>query len=146
MPALATASPALATDQTSPEPDELASLRADLSVTQKARATLAASLKDVESQLTSLQAERQHNLAQITALSKARTETERKLKDREDELRGKARLVEQAQDEMVALALQLHVSEEKSEKLTRENKELVDRWMKRMEAEADKVNRDSRWA
>ena len=71
---------------------------------------------------------------------------ERKLKDRDDELRGKSRLVEHAQDEMVALGLQLNMSEARSEKLTRENKELVDRWMKRMGEEVDRVNRDSKWA
>lgn len=54
--------------------------------------------------------------------------------------------MEQAQDEMVALGLQLNVAEEQKEKLSRENKELVDRWMKRMGEEAERVNRDSRWA
>lgn len=70
---------------------------------------------------------------------------ERKLRDRDEELRGKSRLVEQAQDEMVSLGLQLNMAEERKEQLTKENKELVDRWMARMGEEADRVNRDSRW-
>ena len=51
----------------------------------------------------------------------------------------------EAQDEMVALELQFNLAEQRSEKLEMENKELVERWMKRMGEEAEKVNRDSRW-
>lgn len=54
-------------------------------------------------------------------------------------------MVEQAQDEMVALELQFNLAEQRSEKLEMEYKELVERWMKRMGEEAEKVNRDSRW-
>ena len=79
-------------------------------------------------------------------MSRQKAEVERKLRDRDEELKGKGRLVEQAQDEMVALGLQLNVAEEQKEKLSRENEELVDRWMKRMGEEAERVNRDSRWA
>ena len=67
------------------------------------------------------------------------------MRDREEELRGKTRLAEQAQDEMVALGLQMNMAEQRAEKLREENVELVERWMKRMGEEADRVNRDSRW-
>lgn len=70
---------------------------------------------------------------------------ERKLKDREEEIRLKSKLVEQAQDEQVALGLQLNMAEARSGKLEKENKELVDRWMIRMGEEAERVNRDSKW-
>ena len=70
---------------------------------------------------------------------------ERKVRDRDEELRGKSKMVEQAHDEMVAQGLQMNLAEERSERLVRENKELVDRWMKRMGEEAERVNRDSRW-
>lgn len=53
--------------------------------------------------------------------------------------------MEQAQDEMVALGLQLNMAEQRSERLVKENAELVERWMKRMGEEVEKVNRDSRW-
>lgn len=46
---------------------------------------------------------------------------------------------------MVALQLQLNMAEQRSEKLEKENKELVERWMKRMEEEAERVNRGSGW-
>lgn len=54
-------------------------------------------------------------------------------------------MVEQAQDEMVAQGLQMNLAEQRSEKLERENRELVERWMKRMGEEAERVNRDSKW-
>ena len=72
-------------------------------------------------------------------------DVERRLRDRDEELRGKTKLAEDAQDEMVALGLQLNISEQKAEKLKVENEELVQRWMKRMGEEAEKVNRDSKW-
>ena len=63
-----------------------------------------------------------------------------RLKDREEELRGKTKLVEDVQDEMVTLNLQLNIAEEQTEKLKEENKELVDRWMARKGKEADAMN------
>ena len=43
-------------------------------------------------------------------------------------------------DETLSLTLQLNMAEEQSQKLRRENKELVDRWMARMGQEADAMN------
>lgn len=44
------------------------------------------------------------------------------------------------QDEIVALTMELNVTEQKSARVAAENKELVDRWMKRMGEEADAMN------
>lgn len=96
-------------------------------------------------QLSALSAQQRSSQGQITGLTKQVLEAERKLQDRDEELRGKSKLVEQAQDEMVALELQFNLAEQRSEKLERENKDLVERWMKRMGEEAERVNRDSRW-
>jgi hypothetical protein len=68
-----------------------------------------------------------------------------RLRDRDEELKGKAKLVEDVQDEMVMLNLQLNVAEEQSKKLKMENQELVDRWMARMGKEADAMNRESKF-
>jgi chromosome segregation ATPase len=125
--------------------DLLSTLRADLSATQKARATLQAQLSDLTTQLSALSTQQKVSQSQVATLSKQVLDAERKLQDRDEELRGKSKMVEQAQDEMVALELQFNLAEQRSEKLERENKELVERWMKRMGEEAEKVNRDSRW-
>lgn len=71
---------------------------------------------------------------------------ERKLRDREEEIKGKQKLVVQAQDEMVALSLQLNMSEQKSERLDKDNRELTERWMVQKGREAERMNRDSRWS
>ena len=125
--------------------DLLATLRTDLAATQKARSTLQVQLSDLTAQLSALSAQQRSSQGQVAGLTKQVLETERKLQDRDEELRGKSKLVEQAQDEMVALELQFNLAEQRSEKLERENKELVERWMKRMGEEAERVNRDSRW-
>lgn len=67
------------------------------------------------------------------------------MRDKEGEIKGKANLAENAQDEMVALQLQLNIAEQKREAAETENKQLVERWMKRMGEEAERVNRDSKW-
>lgn len=47
---------------------------------------------------------------------------------------------------MVSLNLQLNMAEERSRRLQRENKDLVDRWMARMGQEADAMNDASRFS
>lgn len=123
----------------------LSRLRTDLATTQKARSTLQAQVDELTTSLSALQADKETSTSQITLLTRQKTEAERKLRDRDEELRGKSRLVEQAQDEMVALGLQLNMAEQRSEKLTKENKDLVDRWMKRMGEEAEQMNLESKW-
>jgi len=124
----------------------LTTLRADLATTQKARSTLQTQLTDLTAELSAVSIQQRSSQNQVTALTKQVLETERKLQDRDEELRGKSKMVEQAQDEMVALELQFNLAEQRSEKLEKENKELVERWMKRMGEEAERVNRDSRWS
>lgn len=48
--------------------------------------------------------------------------------------------MQQVQDEVIALNLQLSMAEKERDRVKRENKELVDRWMKRMAQEADAMN------
>jgi len=127
------------------QPDLLTALRTDLATTQKARTALQTQVTDLTTTLSALTTQSKASAAQIAQLTRQKTEAERKLRDRDDELRGKGRLVEGAQDEMVALELQLHMAEARAETLTKENQELVERWMKRMGEEVERVNRDSRW-
>lgn len=44
------------------------------------------------------------------------------------------------QDDNLTLNIQIDVTEQKAAKVAAENKELVDRWMKRMAQEADAMN------
>ena len=125
--------------------DALTRIRADLAITQKARSTLQAQVDELSSSLKTLHLQNKSSATQIAQLTRQKMDVERRLRDRDEELRGKTKLAEDAQDEMVALGLQLNISEQKAEKLKVENEELVQRWMKRMGEEAEKVNRDSKW-
>ena len=49
-------------------------------------------------------------------------------------------------DETVSLTLQLNMADERSQRLEKENKELVDRWMTRMAQEADAMNDKSKFS
>ncbi|KAK4554328.1 autophagy protein 16, interacts with Atg12p-Atg5p [Recurvomyces mirabilis] len=125
--------------------DVLSRLRQDLATTQKARATLQAQVDDLTTSITALQTQSKASTTQIAQLTRQKAEVERKLRDREEEVRVKTKMATDATDEMVALDLQLNLAEAKSKKLVGENKDLVDRWMKRMGQEADNMNRDSKW-
>ena len=49
-------------------------------------------------------------------------------------------------DETISLTLQLNMADAKSERLENENKDLVDRWMKKMAQEADAMNDESKFS
>lgn len=70
---------------------------------------------------------------------------ERKLKDRDAELKEKKKLVEEVQDEILALTVELNAVGREKEKLKNENGELVRRWMERMTTEVDRANREGGW-
>ena len=125
--------------------DALRRLRSDLGSTQKARTALQAQVDDLTVSLRALEAQAKASTIQISGFARQKMDLERKIRDREEEIKGKSRLVIEAQDEMVALEMQLNMAEQRSQKLEGENRELLDRWMKRKGEEAESMNRDSRW-
>ena len=82
----------------------------------------------------------------ITDLTTQKATLTRALGDRDEELRGKAKLLEEVHDETVSLTLQLNMADERAQKLERENGELVERWMRRMGKEADEMNAQSKFS
>ena len=81
----------------------------------------------------------------ITKLESEKLTLSRRLKDKDGELKEKARLVANVQDEMLGMEMQVNVAEERAKKLENDNAELVERWMQRMGNEADAMNRGSGW-
>ncbi|KAK3295766.1 autophagy-related protein 16 [Chaetomium fimeti] len=63
-----------------------------------------------------------------------------KLRDREEELRVKNKLVADVQDELAVLNMQLDMVEKKRAEKEVENKQLVERFMQRVGQEADAMN------
>lgn len=63
-----------------------------------------------------------------------------KLRDRDEELRAKNKLVADVQDELAVLNLQLNVVERRRKEKEEENKQLIERFMRRVGQEADAMN------
>lgn len=116
------------------------------------KALLESQLSALTAQLSAMEASAKTQTSSSAALQRQMASLEyekatlvRKLRDRDSELKEKARLVENVQDEMLGLEMQINVAEEKAAKLQGENKELVDRWMRRMSKEAEQMNEGSGW-
>lgn len=116
-----------------------------MSSTQRSRADLQTQLTRLTADLSNLTTQSSTSSSRVTQLEREKLALERRLRDRDEELKGKSRLVEGVQDEMVGLNLQLNMAEQRAEKLKGENEELVRRWMKRMGEEAERMNEESRW-
>lgn len=145
------------TGSKAPEPPHAAStssgLRADLAAANR-------SIQDLNAQLASLRdaletSERRENAAvaetgkareRVAKLETDRASLLRRLRDKDGELKEKARLVANVQDEMVGMEMQMNVAEERAKKLEGENTELVERWMRRKGDEAERMNRGSGWS
>jgi len=103
-------------------------------------------LKLAEEELERLRIRSRLDAKSVRELTSERVVLTTKVRDRDEELRGKAKLVEEVQDEMVSLNLQLNMAEQRTKKLQRENKELVDRWMALKNQEADALNNASKFS
>jgi chromosome segregation ATPase len=125
------------------EPD--AQLRIELGKAQQERVELQARLDRATKDLEKLRSRSKVDSKRITQLTSELSQLSVRVRDRDDESRGKAKLLDNVQDELVTLNLQLNMAEDEVKRLRRENQELVDRWMKRKGEEADKMNEDSRF-
>lgn len=126
--------------------DPIAKVRQDLSEAQRSRGLMETRLQSVTEELQKLKIQSSLDSQRIRELTKESATFARGLKDRNEELKGKAKFLEDMHDETVSLTLQLNMADERSQKLEKENKELVDRWMKRMAQEADAMNDKSKFS
>ncbi|KAJ5654006.1 Autophagy-related protein 16 [Penicillium lividum] len=126
--------------------DLLNAARGELSEAQRFRSELQDKLNRVTAEVEKLRKKNTQDARRINALESERLQLNSRLKDRDEELRGKAKLLEDFQDEMATLNLQLNMADQKSNKLQHENQELVDRWMARMGQEADAMNDASKFS
>jgi chromosome segregation ATPase len=128
-----------------PDSPTLAQIRQDLAKAQQERGDLQSRLDTASRELEALKGKAKLDSKRIVHLNSNLSQLTVRLKDRDEELKGKAKLIENVQDENVTLNLQLNMVEAQSDKLKKENKELVDRWMARMGKEADKMNDDNKF-
>ncbi|KAF7513105.1 hypothetical protein GJ744_011371 [Endocarpon pusillum] len=122
-----------------------AQVRVDLGKAQQERADLQTKLDRATKELEKIKSRSKVDSRRITQLTSELSQLSVRVRDRDDESRGKAKLLNDAQDEVVSLNLQLNVAEDEVKKLRKENQELVDRWMERMGEEADRMNEDSKF-
>ncbi|KAH7262596.1 autophagy-related protein 16 [Fusarium tricinctum] len=118
----------------------VAQLKQDLAEALRSKGVTEKRLRASEEELMQLRSKHKIDTKSIRDLTADRNSLTTRLKDREYELREKRKLIEQVQDEMIALNLQMSMAEKERDKVKKENKELVDRWMKRMAQEADAMN------
>ncbi|KAM0352446.1 hypothetical protein ACHAPU_002113 [Fusarium lateritium] len=118
----------------------VAQLKQDFAEALRSKGVTEKRLRASEEELMQLRSKHKNDTKSIRDLTADRNSLTTRVKDREYELREKRKLIEQVQDEMIALNLQMSMAEKERDKVKKENKELVDRWMKRMAQEADAMN------
>ncbi|KAJ0165749.1 Autophagy protein 16 [Colletotrichum tanaceti] len=118
----------------------IAQLQLQLAEALRSNGTLKDRAKAAEDELQALRSKNKEDARKIRSLAAESTALTTKLRDREHELREKRKLVENVQDEMITMNLQMSMAEQERDKVKKENKELVDRWMKRMAQEAEAMN------
>ncbi|KAI1374704.1 autophagy protein 16 [Hypoxylon crocopeplum] len=127
-------------DTTGSSDPSVAQLKMDLAEALRSKGQLQNRLKTAEDELRKLRSKTKVDTKRISDLTIERNTLLSRLKDRNEELVGKSKMLKDIQDENLTLNIQLDVTEQKAAKLTADNKDLVDRWMKRMRHEADAMN------
>ncbi|KAM0451895.1 hypothetical protein ACHAPV_006096 [Trichoderma viride] len=133
-------SPSLQPGEAAANDPGVAQLRLELAEALRSRGVAETRLRTAEEELDKLRSKTKQDIRSLKDLTTERTSLATKVNDREYELKEKRKLVEQVQDEMIALNLQLSMAEKERDRVKQENKELIDRWMKRMAQEADAMN------
>lgn len=136
--------------QTSPQPvsdsDETIQLRQGFAKAQQDRADLQSQLGSVKKELEAVMVKGKNDGKKIAQLTSSVSQLSTKLRDREEELRGKAKLLVNVQDENATLSLELNQAEQEVKRIKKENQELVERWVARMGKEAEKMNEESKFS
>ncbi|KAK4169435.1 autophagy-related protein 16 [Cladorrhinum sp. PSN259] len=115
-------------------------LRLELVEALRAKNSFQSRLEKAEEELVRLRAKSARDNKTITTLTNENRSLTRKLQDREFELREKRKLVADVQDELAVLNMQLDMVEQQRAEKEAENKQLIDRFMRRIGAEAEAMN------
>lgn len=115
-------------------------LRADLATALRQAAHLDARLRKTTAEQAHLGAQAKAQARQLQAATAERDALRVRVRDQGEELRIKAQLLGQVQDDVLALEMQLNVAEQQKAKIAAENKQLIERWMRRAREEADSMN------
>ncbi|KAI0382823.1 autophagy protein 16 [Hypomontagnella monticulosa] len=128
------------TETTSGSDPSVAQLKLDLAEALRSKGQIQSRLKVAEDELQKLRSKTKVDAKRISDLTAERNALTAKLRDRNEELAGKNKMLKDIQDDNLTLNIQLDVTEQKAAKVAAENKQLVERWMERMKHEADAMN------
>ena len=112
----------------------------DLAEALRSNGQLQSRLQAAEDELARLRTKTASDDRSVRTLAAERRTLAMRLRDRDDELRQKTKLVADVQDELAVLNLQLNVAERERTRAQEETRQLVDRWMRKMGQEADAMN------
>ncbi|CCC05868.1 hypothetical protein SMACR_00084 [Sordaria macrospora] len=140
-----TVAAAAAADSTTTAPNTadsalLARLRVDLAEALRAKGDFQRRLNVVEEELVRLRTKTTTDNKTIQTLTAERKTLTIKLRDREEELRAKSKMLADVQDELQVLNTHLDLVEKRRSEMEAENKQLVARFMKRVGQEAEAMN------
>ncbi|KAF3902832.1 hypothetical protein AA313_de0206362 [Arthrobotrys entomopaga] len=138
---------------TNPSPDlisslqqTLSTLRSDLQTSQRDRTTLQTQLSTVTTNLTLLQKSSSANLRELDRIKLDRHSLEQRLKSRDEEAKLNRKMIENLQDEIIALNIQLNIGEQAKMRLKSENEELIARWVKLKQDEVEEMHNNSKYS
>lgn len=118
----------------------MAQLRADLATSNSIRSEQEAQLKMARTETSDLQATKTQQARRITELERQNKALEMKVRNNAEELVGQRKLAREAQDEMLALQVEMNANSKRLEKVEADNKMLVDRWMAEKGDAAQRMN------
>ncbi|KXJ94226.1 autophagy-related protein 16 [Microdochium bolleyi] len=119
---------------------DAAQTRLQLAEALRSRGQLQTKLRAAEDELRRLRAAAQVGAKQVHDLKAERNALQGRLRDRGDELEAKTKAFLDVQDENLALNLEIASQDKRMAAVKAENKQLIDRWMKRVGEEADAMN------
>jgi capsule polysaccharide export protein KpsE/RkpR len=118
----------------------VARLRLELAEALRSKGQFQQRLQVADAELARLRTKTAADSKTLRNLTAERRTLTVKLRDREEELRVKNKLVADVQDELAVLNMQLDMVERKRAEKEAENKQLVERFMKRVGQEAEAMN------
>ncbi|CAM9015439.1 unnamed protein product [Wickerhamomyces anomalus] len=96
--------------------------------------------RELETQLKQQKTERLKSAKEVTMLNRAVTRLTNKLNNQTEEYQHKNKSIELINDEILSLSIQNNLLTDKVDKLEKENGDLVERWIEKVKADADKMN------
>ncbi|GAP89178.2 putative autophagy protein 16 [Rosellinia necatrix] len=121
-------------------PDGAAQLRLDLAEALRGRSQAQTRLRAAEAELATLRSKNRVDGKRIGDITAERNALIARVRDLNEELEKKKKFLKDVQDDNLTLNMELNMTVQKAAKVQAENKELVDRWMKRIGHEADALN------